>query len=235
MPSTEHEEVFKVWASDNMVYGPIPLVTLLQWVAEARVLPDTWVHCQVDNAWQPAGRIEALRSGFAAGQETASPADSSGAHHAAAPEELRQFAMFSGLSNSQLEQFLRFGELVPALPGELIIKKGDPGDAIFFVLLGEVRVRLLVGLEDKTLAHIPAGEFFGEMAMFNQAPRSADVVAETEARLLRLSSQAFLIFMKEIPGLASPLLFAIAQAMAARISEGNQRFQREKAAEFVWH
>ena len=71
-------------------------------------------------------------------------------------------------------------------PGELVIKKGDPGDGLFFVLSGSLRARLVVGFEDRTLARIPAGEVFGEMAMFTQSPRSADVVAEEESRMLRL-------------------------------------------------
>jgi len=50
-----------------------------------------------------------------------------------APEELRQFSILSGLSNHELAQLIQLGELRHAQPGEIIIKRGDPGDALFFV------------------------------------------------------------------------------------------------------
>jgi CRP-like cAMP-binding protein len=105
---------------------------------------------------------------------------------------------------------------------------------MYFLLDGTVRARLLVGLDDKTLARIAPGEFFGEMAMFTQSPRSADVVAETNARLLRFGADSFHRLIKENPEAAAPMLFAIARTMANRIWEDNTRFQREVAADFVW-
>jgi hypothetical protein len=66
-----------------------------------------------------------------------------------APGELRQFSIVAGLSDEQLQQFLRFGELCRALPKEQVLKKGDAGDALLFVLDGSVRARLMIGLEDR--------------------------------------------------------------------------------------
>ena len=117
---------------------------------------------------------------------------------------------------------------------EWFLKKGDPGDAFFLVLEGSVRVRLRIGREDRTLGIIPAGQFFGEMAMFNRAPRSADVVAESDARLFRLTAESFLAMTRENPGLAAPILFALAGAMANRVSEANQQLQREVTSGFAW-
>jgi putative ABC transport system ATP-binding protein len=91
-----------------------------------------------------------------------------------------------------------------------------------------------VGGEEKTLALVSAGEFFGDMAMFTQSPRSADVVAEGDTRLLRFGAEAFRTLIGQNPAAAAPMLFGIAGTMAHRIMEDNQRFQREVAAEFVW-
>lgn len=234
MKTEDSQDAFKVWATDNLIYGPIPLDTLIQWAQENRVLADTWVHSQAPNVWQLAREILALRWHFAPGQDTAFLQAQIKASHNVLPEELRQFSLFASLSNEELEQFIAFGQLCEAAPGAVILKKGDPGDAFYFVLGGGVRARLLVGLDDKTLGHIPAGEFFGEMAMFNQAARSADVVAEEPTRLLRMSSEAFQLLIKELPALAAPVIFAIARMMAGRISQDNQRFQKEVASEFVW-
>ena len=140
----------------------------------------------------------------------------------------------SGLSNQALAHLIRFGELQCLGPGELIIKKGDPGDALFFVLAGTLRARLVVGFEDRTLARITTGEVFGEMAMFTQTARSADVLSEDESRLLRLGADAFRQLITANPEAAAPMLFSIARMMADRIKDHNARFQREAAAEFLW-
>lgn len=231
-PATEI--TYKIWAVDNMVYGPIGLPVLIQWVQEERVLRDTWVHSEESNAWQAAIDIEPLRSHFSETETSLVRRHETIRRDAPRPDELRQCDVFAGMSDQDLVQFLRFGELVEPAPGEVIIKKGDPGDAVFFVLAGQVRARLVIARQDTTLCTIPTGEFFGEMAMFCQSSRTADIVVEANSRLLRLSSQAFLLLIKELPRIAAPVLFGIARNMAQRISEANRRVQRDVASEFLW-
>jgi NTE family protein len=148
--------------------------------------------------------------------------------------ELRQFSAFAGLSNEQLEQFVRFGELVEAPPGQVILRNQDPSDSLFFLLSGELRVRLVVGREDKTLGRVVAGECFGEIAMFMRAARTADVIVESDARMLRVTSEAFLLLINQLPHIAAPILFGMARVMASRVSERNQQYQRDAASEFLW-
>ena len=227
---THENDTYKVWAADNMIYGPIDFPTLREWVSENRIFSDTWIHSERANAWYHAKEIDALRSHLNIGLPTVHPVHG-GVIHA---EELRQFSVFAGMSNELLEQFIGFAELCEARPNDVILKKGDPGDAIFFILAGKVRARLIIGREDKTLNKIPAGQFFGEMAMFTQAPRSADVVAVDATRLMRVSNQAFLQLIKEVPSLAASFLFTMASIMAHRISETNSNFQKQVAGDFVW-
>lgn len=234
--SSTAPETFKVWADDNMVYGPIPLPTLIRWVQETRVLAETWVHLPSEDRWERAAALEPLRPFFTSAP-TAAPAagPSAGLGHVTTPE-LRQFAAFAGLADHELDQFASFGELQAAEPETLILRQGDPCDAIYFILAGMLRVRLLVGVnrEDTTLCRISAGEFFGEVGMFLQSTRTADVMAETPARLLRVTANAFQLLAKETPQLAAPILFAIASTMARRIAEDNQRFYREATSQFLW-
>ena len=56
---------YKVLASDNVVYGPIDMPTLIQWTVDERILPETWIMRVIDNAWVPAGLISDLRPYFA--------------------------------------------------------------------------------------------------------------------------------------------------------------------------
>jgi CRP-like cAMP-binding protein len=224
------EETFRVWASDNQVYGPVSWEVLLQWAEEGRVFRDTWIFLESSKEWRPANKIGTLHDCFPAGETTLFLQKQSAQAGGVVPEELRQFAVLSGLSNHELAQLIRLGELRHAKSDEVIIRLGDPGDALFFVLSGGVRARVIVGSEERTLSRISVGEFFGDMAMFTQSARSADVVAEGETRLLRFGAEAFRFLIGENPAAAAPMLFGIAGTMAHRILEDNQRYQREVAA-----
>lgn len=228
------DEMYKVWAHDNQVYGPIDLAILTQWVQEGRVLAGTWVYIEGTKEWHAAKKIEPLHDLFPPGEETAFLQQQSAEGCGLQPQELRKVSTLANLSNAALADLIRCSELQCLQPGETVIKKDAPGDAIFFVLAGTLRARLIVGLEDRTLARIPPGEVFGEMAMFTQSSRSADVVSEDESRLLRLSAEAFHQLIEKNPEAAAPMLFSIARTMAYRIQEHNGRFQRETAAEFLW-
>lgn len=234
MTQQPENDSFMVWASDHMVYGPVDLQTLTQWVKEARVFPKTWVLAKNQNRWCHAEMIESLGPFFLRESHVkvlnSEPKPASGV----LVEELRQFSAFSGLSNQQLEQFIEFGELVEAPAGRVILRRADPSDSLFFLLSGELRVRMMVGYEDKTLGLVKAGECFGEIAMFMRMPRTADVVVESEARMLRVTSEAFLLLINQLPKIAAPVLFGMARVMACRVSERNQQYQRDAASEFLW-
>lgn len=234
--SSAAQETFKVWAEDNIVYGPIALPILIRWVQENRVFPETWVHVLSENRWLPARDLEALRPHFAAAPAAApSASQPAGPGHVMSPE-LRQFQVFAGLADHELDQFASFGEVREVEPDGMIIRQGDPCDAVYFILAGTLRVRLLIGVdrEDTTLCRISAGEFFGEVGMFLQSTRTADVIAETPTRLLRVTANAFQLLAKETPELAAPILYAIAGTMARRIADDNQRFYREATSQFLW-
>jgi len=71
------------------------------------------------------------------------------------------------------------------LPGQLIIREGDPGRSFFIIVEGRVRVyKASSGGKEITLAHLGEGAFFGEMALLSGAPRTANVL-EVTATLLR--------------------------------------------------
>lgn len=233
MSSTSNQAVYRVWACDNQVYGPIPLSILVDWVQDARVLRNTWIYLDDTKQWCPADTIEALQGCFPPDEATTFLRNQS-AQGGINAEELRQFSVLSSLSNHDLAQLVFLGELREHGPGEIILRKGDPGDALFFVLSGKVRARLLAGGDDKSLMEIPAGEFLGEMAMFTQSPRAADIVAESPTRLLRFTAEAFRQLINENPSAAAPMLYAIARTMANRLLAGNQRFLQEVVSGFVW-
>jgi len=229
------DPVFKVWSSDDLIYGPVDLPTLVQWLQERRILRDTWIHSQAANDWVPAGDMEELRSHFEAQdsqpQVEAAPAPRTAG---ASVDDLRAFDRFAPYSNDELKRFLDYCDVVTAQMGELIIKKGDLSDAMFLVLSGEVRARLKVGGHDNSLGNMGAGELFGEVAMLSRTARSADVVGEAPTRLLRLSAEAFQRLIEEDSALAARILFNISRSLASRLAERNIDLQKELTSAFVW-
>src|SRR5258706_8412571 len=92
-------EMYRVWAHDNQVYGPIDHSTLTQWVHENRVLHDTWVYLETLNEWRPARRIESIQHQFPAHDTSIMLHPDHTGSDIIAPEELRQFTVLSSLSN----------------------------------------------------------------------------------------------------------------------------------------
>ena len=228
-------ESFKMWAEDEKVYGPVVIATLVQWIQDERVFPETIVQLQSDSCWRRAADVETLREEFPVAADAGTTEANGGTPSAAGA--LREFPFFAGLTNEGLEQIAALGKSYEAAPGDVIVQQGDPCDAVYFVLSGELRVRLIIGVVDridKTLCKLVSGEFFGELGMFLQSKRTADVIAETQSRLFRMNTNAFQLLVKQIPELASPVLFNIGATMARRVADDNQRLYHEVTSQFVW-
>ncbi len=97
--------------------------------------------------------------------------------------------------------------------GEIIVRQGDPGDCMFVIQSGRVEVVQRRNDEEFCLAVLEAGDCFGEMALFGEESRSADVRAVGEVWLLTLEKRAFLRRVHQDPTLA----FRILEKMADRI------------------
>src|SRR5262245_33395592 len=152
MQADSAASVFKVLSSDNLIYGPIDMATLVQWVQERRVQRDTWVHWETANDWVPAGAIDDLLPEFdalAGVPEEVPPVEVDSP--AITIAELRSFERFAPYSDEELTLLLDFCELVMAAKDDLIIKKGDLSDSMFLVLSGQVRARIRVGGHDNSL------------------------------------------------------------------------------------
>jgi hypothetical protein len=233
-PGPARADSFKLWAEDENVYGPVDVDTLHQWIKDERLFPETFVQCQSDSCWRRAGDVEILREKFTSAP-TAAPGGRNGISSTAAA--LREFPFFAGLTNEGLEQVAALGKTYEVEAGQLIVRQGDPCDSVYFVFEGELRVRLLVGVVDrvdKTLCKLGRGEFFGELGMFLRSKRTADVIAEAQSRIFCISTNAFQLLIKQIPELASPILFSIGTTMAQRVADDNQRLYKEMTSQFVW-
>ena len=103
--------------------------------------------------------------------------------------------------------------------GELIFQKGDPGEALYIVLSGKVRIfRESLEGRTKVLAYIHPSEVFGEMSLVEERPRSASALAETDTEVLMLFRDTYMNLLKRFPLLGHNL----ARIIAARLRETNE-------------
>ena len=232
--SLGESEHYRIWACDNQVYGPIPESILLEWIRDERVLRDTWIYVETRKGWYQAHTIAQLKGAFGPGDDTMFLQKQQVGQQTLDPYELRLFPVLAGLSNHDLADFIRLAEVVFVKRGDFVVRRHEPGDSINFVLSGSARARLLVGREEKFLNRIPAGEFLGEMAMFTQTVRSADVIADEDTRLLKFTGEAFQTLITAHPAAAAPMLYGISRTMAQRILATNNKYQSEVASGFVW-
>jgi hypothetical protein len=217
---------FKIWAVDDVVYGPVDLDTLVSWVKDERVLANTWVFSEKTDNWHKAGQVPELKSMFASVTPGSVGANAGPAPLIAGikPGHLRRVKILSEMSEQQIGRFAQFMEVVQAQQFREIVKKGETGDSMFLMLDGEARVRTFVGGKERVLATLRAGEFFGDMALFDQGPRAADVVANLNCTLLKITADSLSRLTTDAPDLATPFLVAICRTLTSRIRADNKRF-----------
>ena len=142
----------------------------------------------------------------------------------ATAESLKAIPIFSGCSPEELSAIASSLEPVEVEAGGVIFREGDPGEDMYMIASGQVRVVSDVQTEKVVFAHLGPGEFFGEMALITGAARSAGVIATTDARLWRLSKVQFDLIQKEHPEVNAE----IGRILGERVGRGNaQRFQNE--------
>jgi len=216
---------FKIWAFDNVVYGPVELPTLIGWVKDERVTAKTWVFSEKDDCWQKAATAPELRMFFSPKAEVAAAQPASDAVGGLQPGSLRRIKIFADLTDEQLTRFLQCMEIQRVPQWTEVVKQGEHGDAMYLVLEGELRVRLMIAGKETILVTLSAGEFFGEISLFDHGPRSADVIANQDAVLLKISASAFRKLIHAAPGLAAPFLFSMGKTLTARIRADNKRYR----------
>jgi CRP/FNR family transcriptional regulator, cyclic AMP receptor protein len=216
--------LYSIWAADNAVYGPVELPALIGWVKDERVLAGTWVYDNQNDRWRKAANVPELQLFFRK-KGGASSADLPSDKTHITPGMLRRVKALADLSDEQLDRFIHFMEPQTVRQWAHIVKQGEVDDGMYLVLEGELRVRLMIGGKETILATLSAGECFGEIALFDQGPRSADVLSNKDSVLLKISTEAFERLRREAPELSAPILFSISKTLAARIRADNKRIK----------
>lgn len=214
---------FIVWGIDQTAYGPVELPTLVSWIKDERVTAETWVFAAKTGSWQKAPQIPELQMFFRQKPNGIPAGISIESVTGVDARALRRVKILGGMSDEQLEKFAGFMEVEKFSQWAMIVKQGDTGDTMYLILQGELRVRINVGGKETILATLGVGDFFGDISLFDQGPRSADVVANSDSILLKISAGAFEELSQKAPELATPFLRNIGRTMSARIRADNKR------------
>jgi CRP/FNR family transcriptional regulator, cyclic AMP receptor protein len=126
-------------------------------------------------------------------------------------ERLRDVSLFSACSKRELARIASLADEIDVPEDRVLTRQGEPGREFFIIVDGKAKVSVR-GKRTRTLG---AGSSFGEMALFDQGPRSATVTASTEMHLLVLESRSFSSLVSEVPSVAAKIF----QAMAQRLRE----------------
>ena len=131
---------------------------------------------------------------------------------------LKKVGIFSLLTSEELSQLSKHLAPLELEEGQVLFHEGEPGNELYVIATGGVAVN--IRLPDGSLreiARLAAGDFFGDMSIFDNAPRSASCTATTPSRLLSLSKDAFSDLIAESPAMAMRLMYRMLHVTTQRL------------------
>lgn len=142
-------------------------------------------------------------------------------------EFLRRLPLFSSLAEEDLERLCEMAEPLTARSGDVLIREGSPGDAVYIVVDGEFEVTKQAGEHELAITRRGLGEVIGEMSLLDDSPRSASVRALQDSHVLRIGRDAFEALLSASPSARK----AILQSVGGRLrSIESTLMQHEKMA-----
>lgn len=139
-----------------------------------------------------------------------------GRSHATGTHSLGKAALFSGLRASELNIVEGFLHHRRYLPGEIVFDQDEEGQALYVILSGRVLI-CRSGHTDQPIADLGPGEFFGELALLDDSPRSAQARAGEQTELAVLFRGDFERLMESHAQLASRIAMQLARHLAQRL------------------
>ena len=139
-------------------------------------------------------------------------------------EILSQVDLFSGLPLGHLRRVVDIGVEEQYRVGATIFPEGEPGDKFYLIVEGAVRIsRIVPGMGEEALAVLRPGNYFGEMSLIDDAPRSATAMCHEKCRLFVVNRRDLedLLFVDR--DLAYELLWRFVRTLSGRLRESNDR------------
>jgi CRP-like cAMP-binding protein len=135
---------------------------------------------------------------------------------------IRQVPMFGLLTADDLEELALIVEERRFEPGNDVFREGDPGDAVYLIVKGRVRVFVPASADraERPLSELGDGACIGEMAVLDSAPRSATVAALERTRTLRVPGEGFKRLLAERPEMSEAIVTELVRRMRGMMGQG---------------
>jgi CRP/FNR family cyclic AMP-dependent transcriptional regulator len=141
-------------------------------------------------------------------------------------EALSKIYLFRELTPDEMDVLISISKEKKVKKNEIIFKEGDVGDTFYLIILGSVRISTMVpGVGEEALTILKEGEYFGEMALIDDAPRSASAIANDDTRLLLIEKDDFRKLLAKDTGIAYKLLWVFTKTLSARLRKTDEQLK----------
>ncbi|MEW6685589.1 MAG: cyclic nucleotide-binding domain-containing protein [Candidatus Edwardsbacteria bacterium] len=139
---------------------------------------------------------------------------------------LTQVSLFQDLNQSELERISKLIFLRNYTKGRTLFFENTPGEILYLINSGEVTISKKAGDgTEKILAKLGPGDFFGEMSLIDNSPRSATAKVSKDAELVVITRKAFQQMLETDPKITAKILMALLRVISARLRTANEKLK----------
>lgn len=138
--------------------------------------------------------------------------------------------VFAGVPSATLDALLQTCRTEQLARGDVLFREGEPGEDMFLVITGAIELTTVVRRAgEQRLALLDRGQLFGELACFDELPRSATAAAFVDATVLRLPGSGLGAVLATTPELAVTLLGNLIKKVSLRLRDADQEIRELRA------
>jgi CRP/FNR family transcriptional regulator, cyclic AMP receptor protein len=141
-------------------------------------------------------------------------------------QELKELCLFKGLTVREIRELDDLLHNRTYQKDEVIFDEGDTGLGLFLVVSGRVKISSSYAALNQLAPEFGPGEFFGELALFDEAPRTARAIAAEPTQIVALFRTEFFSLLERNHGMAAKILFELSRTVcrrSRRLTTGQQR------------
>ena len=141
-------------------------------------------------------------------------------------DRLRSVPLFKTLDNKELRAVAHIMHIRTYKPGETVFYQDEPGVGMYVVEEGRVHIKMNIpNKSPSTLAELEEGDFFGELALLDESPRSADAVSQTDSVLIGFFRPDLMALLDREPRLGGKIVLELTRIVGIRLRNSNTELQ----------
>lgn len=141
-------------------------------------------------------------------------------------DTLKNIHIFSGLTPFERTRIAQYFRKQNYDPKALVVKEGEAGDRMFVIQSGAVKIsKQLTDKSEEVLANLVDGDFFGEIALLDNSPRSASVYAVSRVVMLELYRASLQELLNKEAGIGVKILYNLAKILSERIRRSGDKIR----------